>query len=151
MLKGITNYMKKLLLFILIVSASTAMAQSKNELQLWKRVEALNDAIFLNKDSAALVDLVRDDVTYGHSGGSIENKEEMIAKAIHNQSVYENRKTERGFINIVKNTAVVRHIFSADEIKANGDKSPLKLSVMQVWIKKGGVWRLAGRQSVKAK
>ena len=78
MLKGITNYMKKLLLFILIVSASTAMAQSKNELQLWKRVEALNDAIFLNKDSAALVDLVRDDVTYGHSGGSIEKDRKSV-------------------------------------------------------------------------
>ena len=67
------NYMNTKIFFSLMLSVvmSVSLAQSPTELKVWKNVEALNKAIFVDKDSSALEVLVNSDVTYGHSGGNV--------------------------------------------------------------------------------
>lgn len=143
--------MKKWVVYILLFFSVQVTAQSRAENVVWKNVVAVNNAIFGEKNKIVLMDLIREDVSYGHSGGNIEGKVEMVNKAMSNSSVYQNLNTEKLSINIIKKTAIVRHILSAMEVKANGDQAPLKLSVLQVWIKQSGKWQLASRQAVKAK
>lgn len=126
----------------------TSVAQSQSQDQVWSRVEALTKAIFETKDSLALVDLVSSKVTYGHSAGNIEDKATMVSKAIGSKTTYKDRVSEKVSIDVDGNTAVVRQNFRATSVE-NGTETPLNLSILQLWRKENGKWRIWGRQAVK--
>ncbi|MEJ7680476.1 MAG: nuclear transport factor 2 family protein [Segetibacter sp.] len=141
--------MKHFLSILLITFfSSTAFCQSNKETEVWAKVEALNKAVFETKDSAAIQDLVSNAVTYGHSTGVIENKPVMLHNAIVNAQVYKNVSAERLGANIVGETVIVRYILRAD-VEKDGNTSPLNISILQVWAKDHGKWRLFARQAVK--
>ena len=141
--------MKKLLqvAFISLFSLGT-FAQSSDSAKVWSRVEALTKAIFETKDSAALSDIVSTRVTYGHSGGKLEDKAAMIRAAVSSKTTYKNSVLERVSVDVDGNTAIVRHNFKATSIE-NGTETPLNLLIMQVWRKEQGKWRIWARQAVK--
>jgi ketosteroid isomerase-like protein len=143
-----TDIMKTIHLAFLILFSGSVLGQAKKEQDVWQRVEQLNKAIFVNKDSAALAGLLAENVTYGHSGGKIENKAEMIRAAVSNQNTYRDVSMEKSMISFEGKTAVLRHVFSAMQTE-KGKESPLKLSVLHVWYKQGKEWRLIARQAVK--
>jgi hypothetical protein len=141
--------MKKTFLFLLVLSTSYsfAVAQSKEE-KVWQRVEALTKAVFETKDSATLDDLISSNLSYGHSGGNIEDKKTMVHNASASKTEYKNKKFERVSIDVKDETAIVRHNFRAISVD-NGKESPLDLGILQVWKKEKGKWRLWARQAVK--
>jgi hypothetical protein len=65
--------MKKLLVVIITLFGTSVAFSQSNEAKVWERVEALHKAIFQDKDSLALNDLVGSKVTYGHSTGNAED------------------------------------------------------------------------------
>lgn len=141
--------MKKLLFISLFFLISIAvLAQSAGDAQVWSRVEALSKAIFETKDSVALLDLVSTRVSYGHSGGNVEDKSTMIQKAVASKTTYKNSILERVSVDIDGNTAIVRHNFRATSIE-NNTETPLNLAILQVWKKEKGKWRIWARQAVK--
>jgi hypothetical protein len=140
--------MKKLLLSLLcIVVVSAAFAQSVED-KVWKRVEALHKAVFETKDSTVMDGLVADYITYGHSGGTLEDRPTMIHKAATSKNEYRNPKFDRVSMHVVKKTAYVRYNFHAGSV-ANGVETPLAIGIFQVWQKLHGDWRMVGRQAVK--
>ncbi|MDB5247820.1 MAG: hypothetical protein JWQ40_2214 [Segetibacter sp.] len=142
--------MKQILVLLLATSLTIpGFAQSSGkEGEVWVRVEALNKAIFEAKDSAAINELVADGVTYGHSTGLVEDKPTMIRNAVANEEVYSNLTSERLVTVDAGKAIVVRYILRASTIKA-GSPSSLNISIMQVWAKDKGKWRLFARQAVK--
>ncbi len=141
--------MKKLyVLWVSLFSVFFAFAQSNKEVEVWQRVELLNNTIFGTKDSMTLKDLVSEKVTYGHSGGNLEDKAAMVTKASLSPTTYNNAITGRGTIFFVNKTAVVRHTFRATSVD-KGIETPLNLGVLQVWAKESGKWRIVARQAVK--
>jgi hypothetical protein len=94
-------------------------------------------------------DLVSDRVTYGHSGGNIENKQVMVHNASVSKTVYKNSELERLSIDVDKKSAIVRHTFRAISVDEKGTEAPLNLGLLQVWKKEHGKWRLWARQAVK--
>jgi ketosteroid isomerase-like protein len=141
--------MKKVLTiaFIILITVNS-FAQSSDSSQVWNRVEALSKAVFQTKDSAALNDLVSSRVTYGHSGGKIEDKAAMIQNAVTSKTTYKNSVLERVSLDVDGNAAIVRHNFKATGSE-NGTETPLNLSIIQVWRKEQGKWRIWARQAVK--
>ena len=137
-----------MLLFIMMV-ALTAFPQSGAEQKVWARAEALTNAIFDKRDSLALLDLVSDKVTYGHSGGAIEDKPTMVHKAMVSKTTYRNQQFEKLSIQVQDKTAVLRHNFRAISIDENGKETQLDLGILQVWKKEGNKWRIWARQAVK--
>lgn len=139
--------------YLLIILFTTIIARNANSQtnmyeQVWQQAEALNKAIFETKDSAAIEDLVAKEVTYGHSGGTIEDKVTMLHNAVANKEVYKSITIERlGAIN-AGNTVVIRYILRANVLK-EGNTSALNIGIMQVWAKDRGNWRLFARQAVK--
>ena len=84
--------MKKLFIAVLLsFPVAAAVAQTQVQSKVWERSEALAKAIFEDKDSVALMDLVSKNVTYGHSGGAVEDKPTMVHKAVTNKVTYKNR------------------------------------------------------------
>lgn len=141
--------MKNRLFVALLVMASLgSLGQSASENEVWNRVEALTKAIFDAKDSLALLDLVSSKVTYGHSGGNIEDKATMVQKAVSSKTIYKNSVSEKVSVDIDGNTAVVRQNFRATSVE-NGTETPLNLAILQVWKKEKGKWRIWARQAVK--
>lgn len=142
--------MKKILAFVLSLMLGFAVnAQSGDETAIAAKVETLNKAIFVNKDIAALETLLASEITYGHSGGKIETRAEMIKGVMDDTKTYSDVKTEVGTILFSGKSVVVRHIISATQKEKDGKVSPLKLQVMQVWVKEKKVWKLLARQAVK--
>jgi len=129
----------------------SASAQPAVEKVVWDRVEALTKAIFEDKDSVALMDLVSERVTYGHSSGVIEDKPTMVNKAVTNKSTYKNRSFERVSIGIDgrAGVAIVRHNFRATSVDEAGKEAPLDLGILQVWKKENGKWKIWARQAVR--
>lgn len=137
------------ILLAALLMTAFVFAQSSTAKLIEEKVYALNRAIFIEKDSATLAKLISNDVTYGHSNANIEDKSTMITKTLANLSVYTDVSTTIGTIQVIKNTVIARHVLSATETNKEGKVSPLKLSVLQVWIKESGVWKLRARQSAK--
>jgi hypothetical protein len=134
----------KTVLLLLITCAGFAQAAKVEE-----QVNRLNAAIFRDKDSAVLDDLLYVTVTYGHSSGKIENRAEMINGAVYNKAGYRDFRMENFSVFFAdKKTAIVGHVLRAITID-NGTESPLQLSVLQTWIRKKGKWKLAARQAVR--
>ena len=143
--------MKKIL-FILTFSfvCSIARAQSKQEKALMERTYLLSQTVFGTKDSATVEDLFAKKLTYGHSSGKMETREEAIMAITKNKSRYTD--TAISNISVISDgddVAIVRCHFKATEQKADGTTSPLNLGLMLVWVKEGGKWRLMGRQAIK--
>jgi hypothetical protein len=140
--------MKKLLVLFLLIMTSRANAQSDEKQALIEKVQTFNKAVFFDKDSISLDRMLAKQVTYGHSGGKVEDRKEMIHAAVTNKSTYSQQNTSDINVLLHGKTAVVRHLFTATETK-EGQPSPLKLKVMQVWVKEKKEWRLMARQAVK--
>lgn len=125
-----------------------ATAQSKAEAQVLKNVEALNKAIFLDKNAAVIESLVSKDLNYGHSSGSVEDMAKMVSNATSNKTVYNAFAVEDMKIDVVGKNAIVRHTLRSPVVD-NGSGAPLNIAVLQVWTKEGKNWHLLARQAVK--
>lgn len=143
-------YMNRLFLTLAIVLVTKiSFGQNAKEEAVWKSVEALTEAVFGKRDSAALLGLVSENVSYAHSNGNVENKKQMIDAAMGNRGSYKNIKIERGSIDIDGKTAVLRHNLRGASVDARGTESPLDLSILQVWKKEKGKWKIWARQAVR--
>ena len=140
---------KSLILLVVCFGGLVATAQKGKDSKIEDKVQALNKAIFVQKDSLALENLLGKEIIYCHSGGKVESRQEMIKNALANASTYSDVKTEITNVVSEKKFIVVRHIITATENLKDGKTSPLKLGVLQTWIKEGKDWKLIGRQAVK--
>lgn len=138
--------------FILTFSfvCSLLWAQSKKEKELTDRTYLLSQTIFGTKDSLTVEDLFAKKATYGHSSGKIETREEAIRGITKNLSTYKDTAISNIIVLVADDdVAIVRHLFKAAEHKADGTVAPLNFTIMLVWVKEKGKWRLLGRQAVK--
>jgi ketosteroid isomerase-like protein len=139
--------MKQVILSFLLTICISANAQSKAELNLIDAINRLHKAM-VNGVREELSVIVSDHLTYGHSGGAVENKEAFIEKIVSGKSDFINISVEQQTIDIVKDVALVRHTLLG-ETNDNGKPSSIKLKVLLVWKKEKGEWRLLARQAVK--
>lgn len=143
--------MKKLLTVLLVFTVVLAHAQSKDEKDLTEKTYLLSHTVFGTKDSATLVKLLAKTVTYGHSHGNLQNRDELIKGVTHNQSNYTDTAVSAIKIFIEDKTAIVRYLFKAKENKKDGTVTDLDFTMILVWIKEKGQWKLMGRQAVSLK
>lgn len=112
-----------------------------------KKVAALRLAM-IDADGKALKALSSPMLSYGHSGGHIENQAEFIEKIASGKSDFVTMDLSEQTISISGDTALVRHILNAD-IKDGGVANTIKLGVLLVWQKQQGEWKLLARQAFK--
>ncbi len=143
--------MKKLILISVIVFGLIGYAncqQSDEEKAVSTAVETLKKAI-VDADKDLLESIAADNLVYGHSNGRVQNKAEFIAEIVSKQpNDYVKVETTDQTIVITGNTAVVRHIYSAETI-SNGTPGQLKIGNMLIWKNQKGKWRLLARQAYK--
>ncbi len=140
--------MKKLLAVILLAFATIANAQSKQEKELIARTYLLSHTVFGTKDRLTLEDLFAKQASYGHSHGNLQTRAEAIKGISQNKSKYTDTSVTILKVIIEDDVAIVRHLFKANENKSDGTVTPLNFTMMLVWVKEKGKWRLMGRQAV---
>lgn len=133
--------------FLLVISIS---AQKKNDAQaVTEAVEKLRLAM-VSGEKSELESLILPELTYGHSGGHIDDAKEFVEKLVSKKSDFVTIDITNQNVQIVGNTAIVRHHLyatTADLGKAPGDVS---LDIVLVWVKMKKDWKLLARQAVKA-
>ena len=143
--------MKKLIIISVIVFGLIGNAncqQSDEEKAVSAAVETLKKAI-VDADKDLLESIAADNLVYGHSNGRVQNKAEFIAEIVSKQpNDYVKVETTDQTIVITGNTAVVRHIYSAETI-SNGTPGQLKIGNMLIWKNQKGKWKLLARQAYR--
>jgi len=140
--------MKIAITFLFLLGFVAVHAQSKDEAELTQKTYLLSHTIFGTKDSLTLEGLLASTVSYGHSHGNLQSRSEMIKGVVHNASNYSDTAVSGIKIFIEDNTAIVRYLFKAKENKKEGSVTDLNFSMLLVWIKEKGVWKLMARQAV---
>lgn len=128
-------------------SITSSFAQSKDQDAVSQAVEQLR-LVMITPDKAKLEALTADALDYGHSAGKIENKAAFIEALVSGASDFISMNLTDQTVTIVDNTALVRHKLTGETMDGGKPNQP-KLSVLQVWIKQRGGWKLLARQAVK--
>jgi hypothetical protein len=140
-MKHILTFIAATLLFV------TTQAQTRKEKQVQNAVEQLRRAM-IDGDSIKLTGLVSDKLSYGHSGGHIDDKTEFVHKLSSGKSDFVTMDLTEQTISMTGKTAIVRHTLTA-KTNDSGKPGDVHLLVMLVWQKLGGRWILVARQAVK--
>lgn len=136
-------------LLTIFIFNTVAMAQTRDEKAVAEAAEHLRKAM-VDADSAMLSSLVLPQLSYGHSGGHVDDKTEFVQKIVSGKSDFVTIDIAEQSINIVENVAVVRHKFHATT-NDNGKPGAVDLSVLLIWQKQKREWKLLARQAVKSK
>lgn len=135
-------------LFVLFaLSAFTVSAQSKHEKAVAAAVETLNQGI-LDPEKSLLENIASNELSYGHSGGKVQNKSEFVEDLLHGTFDFLTVNTTDQKIIISGKNAIVRHIFIAKATNA-GTPVDLRIGNLLVWKKEHGQWKLLARQAFK--
>jgi hypothetical protein len=136
---------KKLLVFSsLILTVNIGFAQQTDVAEAVNRLTKL----MISPDSLALNKLVLNDLSYGHSSGKVETKQEFMHTLLSGASDFVDINLTDQKIIVQNKTALVRHTLNA---KTNDKNIPgtVKLHVLLIWNKEKAGWKLLGRQAVK--
>ena len=139
--------MKKLLLPLIFMSLATALPAQSGQKAILSAVDKLHKAI-IDGDSDKLHAITTEELTYGHSSGSIENRQEFIEALTSGTSDFAKIKMSDKEVVQKGNTAWVRFIMDADVI-SDGKTAPITLKVLYIWVKDSSDWKLLARQAVK--
>lgn len=135
-------------LFILIFNLSLFSAQSLDR-TLEIQVKALDSLMQTNNPN--ILNLLAKDVSFGHSNGWVQNiddfKKDIISKKVDYKSV---KQTVLKEFKTNKKTASIRRVVHVIGTYKSYDFA-MDLSVLEIWIKKAGDWKLWSRQSVEIK
>ena len=142
--------MFKKTIFLLMITTTLnqqSFAQTKEEKEVATTVETLRAAM-VNADSVALTQILSDKLSYGHSGGKVQTKTEFIHSLTSGESDFVTIELSDQTIEMFDHTAIVRHILSATT-NDNGKPGNVKLSILLIWQKQHGAWKLIARQAVR--
>lgn len=139
--------MRVLLLLLMTGLLNTATAQT-DSIQLRTAVMKLDQAL-LEKDSAALDRLLDKHVSFAHSNGWTQSKQDVWNDFRSGKLHYAGLQTDSiTFRSLTKDLATITL-----RVKASGrvgeKEFKLNLAVMQVWKKDKKGWQLFARQSAK--
>lgn len=138
---------KLILVFLCLFSGYVAAAPTADEQDVAKAVDKMTQAM-LHKDTKTLSALTSDNVTYGHSSGKIQNKDEFIADIETGRSGFKTLQMLNQKITLNGDVALVRNHFSAQAVNS-GVEVPTEIENFQIWQKQKGHWLLIGRQAFK--
>lgn len=106
------------------------------------------DIALVKRDTAFLSRYLHDNLSYGHSNGWVEKKDELLKHLFNGKLNYSSIESKEISVEQTADVSLVR-IESNIKYVLDGKEGALKLHVLQVWIKDGYVWKLLSRQGTK--
>lgn len=103
----------------------------------------------VSADEELLLKLTSPMLSYGHSNGLVEGKDEFIASLLSAKYNFLTIDLKQQTIRLTGNIAIVRHELHADTEDLGKPERSIKLHVLMVWKKSSLGWELVARQAVK--
>ena len=125
----------------------TSPAQAADEPMPAETVEAFRKAMIAS-DHAAFDALCAAQLSYGHSTGKIQTKEEFIADATSGKAKWKVLEFANMRNTIAGPNAISRFTLNG-ELENDGKVTPIGIGVLMVWQKQGNAWKLLARQGFK--
>lgn len=141
--------MKQLFLstVLIFLVGTIAFAQKKSIKEVEQTVDHFTKALE-DGNGAQLYKMTYPSLKYAHSSGVVQDQKEFVEGITSGRSDFVKIDLTEQTIDIVGNTATVRHILSADT-NDNHVAGKVRLAVLLVWVKDHGDWKLLARQAVK--
>lgn len=111
-------------------------------------VEQLRQAM-LSGERKSLDNIAAEGLSYGHSSGKTEDKAAFVETLASGRSKFTAITLSDQRVRLTGSTAVVRHFFSANTHDAGKAPGTIQLSILTVWTKQNGEWKLFARQALK--
>jgi hypothetical protein len=127
-----------------LLFGGAAGAQSGEEVAVTDIVEVLRKGI-LEADKSKLAQVASEQLSYGHSSGRVETKEQFINGVLTHKAVVKSLAFPDLKVTVVGNAAIARHIYLA-ESELDGKATTTRIGALQVWQKQDGAWKLLARQ-----
>ena len=101
----------------------------------------------IKRDTAALQNLLADDLSYTHSSGMNETKKQVLDGISSGKTKVKSIEWSNATVRNYRKTAVVK----ADvKILNDGAAAPTSLNVLFVWVQNAaGAWQMAARQAIR--
>ena len=140
--------MKNLLFVSLVLFLFNSSFAQIDSVGLKNAMQQLDKAL-LQKDEVVLKSILHKEVSYGHSNGWIQSKDDILNDFKSGKLTYNNiENNSSAIVKISEKYATVKTNTNA-EGSVNGTAFKLTLHVMQFWIKTKTGWQLIARQSAK--
>jgi hypothetical protein len=130
----------------LLLSGSTS-AEAGDEAAVAESVEILRTAQF-KADRGKLEQVTSAQVSYGHSDGRVETREQFINGVMTRKQTVKSLEFPELKLTVVGNAAIVRHIYLAQS-ELDGKATTTRIGALQVWQKQDGGWKLFARQGFR--
>lgn len=128
------------------VVALPAWVQPGEEAAVIHAVDALVRAM-IAADRAQLEAVTAPELSYGHSSGQIENRQQFVDGVMSRDLVAKSIDLSDRRVTVVGDDAIVRHNFTADPVNRDGKTVQVRIGQMKVWQKRGGNWVLLAHQA----
>jgi hypothetical protein len=132
---------------LLLGGFSCAEGAAGDEAAVMENVEVLRKAL-LEADKAKLDQVASAQISYGHSDGRVETKEQFINGVMTRKQVVKSLAFPELKVAVVGDAAVARHIYLA-ESELEGKQTTTRIGALQVWQKQNGGWKLLARQGFR--
>ena len=136
-----------ILMLALLANVPLAAAQSGDEAAVAQAVENFRKAMVAG-DRSAFESICADQLSFGHSGGTIETKAQFIDAALKRKAPWKFINHTDQTLKISGNSAIVRNIFIGEN-EGEGKTTAVKIGVLMVWQKQDGGWKLLARQAYR--
>ena len=138
--------MKYYLFIFLFVSTVSAAAQTEEE-KLISTMKEFHRAL-VQKNTVSINQQTEKSLSYGHSNGWVQNKNDIIKDFETGLISYQTYKEDSVQVSMSGNFANIRFVADINAtLRGNAISNHLK--VLEVWMKKGKRWLLFARQAVK--
>lgn len=145
----LTNTIRTGSLVLALLSPAATAAEEPIQLgaceQVAAHVEAFREAM-VKADADTLIRLADDNLSFGHSNGLIQTREEFVDTVAYGQEIFLSVELSERSCKESIGVAMERHIFDA-EILIMGEPLSVRLNVLEVWRQEGADWRLVARQA----
>src|SRR5258708_16217320 len=121
-----------------VLARSPAFAETADATAVANAVAALTKAM-LAADKAGLEALVADQLSYGHSGGVVQDKAAFVDVIASKKTIYKSIVLSDQTVAIAGANAIVRHAWLS-ESESGGKSNGSQLGVLQVRQKPGAEW-----------
>lgn len=146
-----TKFILSALLFFMVsvtaAQSNPAYPAGRQEKAVATAVEKLRVAM-IDASKTDLENSVAEKLSYGHSSGHIDDKNEFVEKIVSGKSDFVSIELGEQTISVSGKTAIVRHILKA-KTNDGGKPGEVHLRILLVWQKQAGKWKLLARQAVK--
>jgi hypothetical protein len=130
-----------------LLENASVQAEGGDEAGVAQAVEALRKAT-LAQDKAKLEQLSAAELSYGHSGGAVQNKAAFVDGVMTRKSTVKSIEFPELKVGMAGNNAVARHLW-VSESEMDGKSTNTKIGILSVWTKQDGNWKLLARQGYK--